>query len=863
MSSRAAFRIAAAAQQLLVWLCVVPSAFSAEPGTLTHYPKSIELGASAQQHGLIILATDEGGNTRDVTKLAKLTAGSTHVEINGAEVIALATGATSISAEFEGKSVTIPVKVGELTAVVPSFVHDVEPLLTRSGCNTGSCHGKMAGMNGFKLSLRGYAPEWDHAWLTQELAGRRVNYAFPDQSVLVQKPTGGLLHEGGTKFRRGSRASEVLVDWIAARAPGPNPDEPALERLEVLPGGRQLRTGETQQLLARAHYADGRVRDVTWLAQFFSNDEGLLTIDEHGTVTAQRFGEASVRVHFQGLVEVLSFSMPFEHEVDDKEFTEHWNAIDSPLFAKLRALNIPPSASCSDAEFLRRAFLDTIGTLPTAGDVDRFVADADSDKRAKLVDALLERPEWVDFWTLQLADVLQNRRERDNDHRGAKGVRALHAWLRLQLARNRSWAEIASDVILARGHVDQNPQTGYYFTVLGRHKLEDSQLADAVAQSFLGTRIGCAKCHNHPLEKYTQDDYYHFLACFSQVSLDRIKPEEGGSEVHVLTRDQFGSHRRIRQLEQRIGEAKDDEQRAKEVESKEREEKRFAEILQQLPTVHQPRTKQQMPPQTLDRVALKFEAGDDPRQPFVDWMLQSEDFAGAMVNRVWAHFFQVGIVDPVDDLRASNPPSNTELFAVLKQEFAAADFDLKSLMRLVLTSRAYSLSSSTQPRNATDARHYSHYYAKRLSAEVLADALAMSTGFPNRFEGYPLGVRAIQIPEPEVSSYFLTTFGKSERVTACACEREGEVTLPQLLHLQNADELLGRLSQDGGQLATLLQEPDNAIALHQLYRATIGRSPLESETAVIHKLLAESPRGEVFRDVFWALLNSKEFAFNH
>jgi len=842
---------------------------------LTVFPNKLELTGQDPSHGVIVSFTDENGAVTDVTHRAAFEVDKPElasVDERGM-VMGRADGEALLVVKLDAWSVTVPIVVtASAEKGVPSFKQDVLPILTRSGCNTGACHGKLSGQNGFRLSLRGYAPQWDHEWITQEVSGRRIDLGFPDQSLLLAKPSGGVVHEGGVRFRPGSRRWQTLSDWVAARAPGPIADEPDAVRLEVLPGGRVLTPGQTQPLLVQAHYADGRVRDVTWLAQFFSNDPVVVSVNASGLVKALGNGEAGVRVHFQGLVEVVSFTMPFSYEIDHQIFSAQQNVIDGPLFEKLKQLRLPPVGPCSDETFLRRVYLDAAGILPTPAEVIAFQSDKDPDKRARMIDALLQRPEFTDYWTLQLADLLQNRKERDHDVRGQKGVKAFHRWLRQQVAVNRPWSEIASDVLLARGDVVSRPQSGYFVTVVGEfNKIEDSELPDSVAQSFLGTRIGCARCHNHPLERYTQDDFYHFAACFAKVNLDRQSPQTGASAVTTTSRDEREQHKRIAEAATKLADAclatLPEDEKQKQIADRQREldnqVRRLDEIRQRALGVNQPRTGKFMVPQPLDGVPLEFEPGTDPRAAFVKWAIDSGNFSGAMVNRLWKHFFSVGLVEPVDDLRASNPPSNPELWKVLNDEFRSHHFDLRHLIRLILNSRAWQLDSANKPENELDGKYYSHYYAKRLPAEVILDAIAAATDVPNRFPGYPVGLRATQIADPAADSYFLTLFGRSERVTACACERKGEVTLPQLLHLSNDENLITNIRSQEGRLAKLLENPDSDAVVAEVFLATVSRLPSDAERKAVRDAVTAENRHEVFADLFWALLNSKEFAFNH
>ena len=848
----------------------------AHGGQLRVQPERLDLTGPNPNHGLLVTLVGDDGSQTDVTARTVFTSNAesiVRVDPKG-NCTASGDGETMLKISAEGMETLVPLKVTRVQETfVPSFKQDIIPIFTKTGCNNGGCHGKMAGQNGFKISLRGYAPEWDFEALTQELNGRRINFAFPEESLLLQKPCGELAHEGGVRFKRGSRLWQRVTDWIAARAPGPIKDEANAVELIVLPGDRSMKVGETQQLLAQAIYPDGTRRDVTWLAQFFSNDETTISVKPNGLAKSLRAGQGSVRVHFQGLVQVINLAIPYETQVDPALFTASQTAVDPPLFLKLQQLHLPPSETCDDATFLRRVCLDVIGLLPTAEEVRQFLADSRPDKRAQVVEQLLARPEYVDFWALQLADLLQNRKERDHDVRGAKGVRSFHQWLRAQVAANRPWSEIARDLLLSQGGSVPQPAVGYFVTVMGeKNRVEESELPDSVAQSFLGTRLGCARCHNHPLERYTQDDFYHFAACFSKVRLERLSPEKGMTTLTTISQEEQEQQKKISEWEAKVREAQEQsaargEEGVKQLANANREllegKKRLSEIFSKPAGVNQPRTNQFMEARPLDRAALPVEPGSDPRVPFVEWMLKSENFSGAMANRIWKHFMGAGLVEPVDDLRASNPPSNAALWAVLNREFKGHGFDIKHLIRLIVQSRAYQLASNTRPENQTETRFYSHNYARRLPAEVMLDAISQATAVPDSFPGSPVGLRAQQLSDSSVSSYFLSLFGRSDRVTACACERQGEVTLPQMLHIRNSEELDAKIKQGGGRLDSLLKNPDNKTVIEELYLNSLGRLPTEPEQQEIAAALTREPREAVFPDLFWALLNSKEFAFNH
>ncbi|MEZ6087619.1 MAG: DUF1549 and DUF1553 domain-containing protein [Pirellulaceae bacterium] len=760
---------------------------------------------------------------------------------------------------------------------VPSFQDDIVPVLTRFGCNSGGCHGKLSGQNGFRLSLRGFAPQQDFESIALEGRGRRISPAVPLRSLLLQKAIGTASHRGGVRFDADSPASRLLVDWIRGGMPGPVANEPALMRLTItsIPDRSVLKPGESVSLKVTASYDDDTQRDVTWLTNFATGDSTVLQVTEAGLATAVRAGETVIRASFREEIAVATFTVPFDSQPDPALYVARHNAIDGPVFDKLQALRIEPSADCDDATFLRRASLDAIGVLPTADEVRAFLADDRQDKRMHLINSLLDRPEFVDYWTHWLADLLQNRKERDHDVRGTKGVRGFHVWLRRQVAAGRSWKEIASTLLSATGSTTENPAVGYFIVTVGEQEAEKSEVADSVAQAFLGTRIGCARCHNHPLEKYTQDDYYHFVGFFSRVALQRKKPEEGPTELLVATRHLLNLRKeldnqmaKLSELEHPASDATPpDTSQLENVRKRIEDLKRQIESVENSPVeVRQPRTGEVLPPRPLDRSDVALASGTDPRETLIDWMIDpsNEHFSGAMVNRLWKHFLGVGLVEPVDDLRATNPPSNLELWKVLNDAFVASDFDMKHVMRLIMNSRTYQLAIDTNDSNALDHRFYSHFQPRRLPAEVLLDAICCATGQPESFAGYPKGLRAVQVPDPFTDSYFLTMFGRAPRTTACTCERENDVTLPQLLHLQNSDELTAKVKSPDGRLAALLKRyPNDDRLIEEIYLATLSRFPSTSERDAVRAMFDDGDRDQTAADLFWALLNTSEFTFNH
>jgi hypothetical protein len=815
------------------------TAFATEPAKLTVEPSTIVLrGPRAAGQAVATLQTPDGRQI-DVTRRALWTTTDSNVAsvVDGrlqpaADGTCLITAALSDPQLGNLEAKLEVVVADQATSESLSFRRDVLPILNKYGCNSGSCHGKLAGQNGFRLSLFGFDPAADYNSLTKEGRGRRVFPAAPERSLLLEKAVADVPHGGSKRIDHDSAAYETLRTWIAAGAPWGDDDTSDHERIEVFPRDRGLTRNAAQQLRVVLHYADGASRDITAEAEFKSQRPEILDVDPRGLITTHDVsGEGTVLVRYLGIVQIARITVPFQDEVPENEY-QHFqpaNIVDQLTLAKWRELGVVPSHDSSDADFIRRAFLDAIGVLPTPQEVRDFLADPAADKRDRLVDQLLGRPEFVDYWALQLGDLLQNRKERDHDVRGVKNVRAFHQWIRQQVAANRPWDAIAHDVLTAKGDATSNPAIGYYVVTVGESgQPEQSEVVTSVAQAFLGTRLGCAKCHNHPLEKYTQDDYYHFAAFLSRVKLNRKEPKDGVTQLVISRQD-------ANQNKDPVG-------------------------------VTQPRTGQFMKPQTLERQPIAIDAATDPREQLAAWIADSsnEYFAGAMVNRLVQHFFGVGLVEPVDDLRTTNPPSNQKLWDALCKEFVDHHFDLRHLMRVLMTSRTYQLSSATDAGNASDRQFYSHFIARRLPAEVLLDALSASTGAPDRFSGYPQGMRATQLPDPGLNSYFLSVFGRSPRTTACACERQGDVTLPQLLHLMNGDSVVQKIREPGGRLARLReQKATDEQMVEELFLATLSRLPDEQERQAVLAPVTADSSGEACVDLFWALLNSKEFSFNH
>lgn len=737
----------------------------------------------------------------------------------------LADGKTILVAKVGGEEARAELVVAHFGRDEPwSFVNHVEPVLTRAGCNQGACHGAAAGKNGLRLTLRGYGPEVDYDVLTRQALGRRVVKTAPAESLVLLKPTGAIEHGGGVRFRPDSLEYRVIAEWIAAGMPRPSGGEPRIQGLEVFPASARLRPGDHQGVLVRATYSDGRTADVTGWAKFASTDETVARVDENGTIRVEGRGEASVTVWYASLVAVTTITVPSASAVDPKVFADapRKNFLDEKNLAKLASLGIPPSPDCGDAAFLRRATLDATGTLPTPEAVDAFLADRDPEKRAKLVDRLLASPEYVDYWSYKWSDLFLVSSKR----LPAPAMWAFYAAIRRSVAENVPWDRFARSIVTAKGDTQTNGLGNYF--VLHRDPID---LTESASMAFLGLSLTCARCHNHPMEKWTQDQYYGMANLFARVGL-----KDGGAAGDVVVMPRPDGD------------------------------------------IRHPRTGVILPPQPLDARALPISDRGDRREAFADWLASKENpyFARAIVNRVWRNFFARGLVDPEDDLRATNPASDEPLMAALVADFVAHGYDLKHLMRTILTSSVYARSSVPVPGNESDAKFLSHYAAERLSAEVLLDAIAQVTGVPTTFPGYPAGWRSLQLPDVKPASTFLDAFGRPVRESTCSCERSAEPSMAQALSLLNGGVLNGKLRDDKGAVALAVATgmTDDAI-LDRLFAAALCRRPTEAERSRIKAALAEAVAGikdpkeaaqarrAAVEDLYWATLTSKEFLFNH
>jgi hypothetical protein len=798
-------------------------------------PSEVTLTGPQASQRLLVVAVEGDAVVGDHTAQAKFVSSNPSIAtVDAAGVVRTAGDGTAfITATYADQEATITVKVARFREPFTwSFRNHVIPVLTKAGCNSGACHGALAGKGGLKLSLRGYAPRDDHFVLTRQARGRRVDPVEPAHSLMLLKPTLALSHGGGQRIEVESPDYRVLADWIASGAPGPKADDSRVQRLEVLPRAAVLKPKDTMQVLVRAWYSDGHAEDVTRWAKFSSSEDLVANVDNDGKVTVVGHGEAAISVWFSNVVAANRITAPLPTVINPQVFAAapRHNFIDELVLKKLEALHIPPSPSCTDAEFIRRAFLDATGTLPTPDEVKIFLADSATDKRAKLLDALLERPEFVDYWTYKWSDLLLINTSRLPQ----QDVWSFYQFVRQCVAENKPWDRFAREILTASGSTLQNGAANYFVL----HK-DVSDLTEATSVTFLGMSITCCRCHNHPLEKWTQDQYWSMANLFSRVAL---KNGDRGGEVFV----------------------------------------------QSQPTGDAPHLRRgvPMPPTPLDGKPLSLDSPVDRRHYFADWLTAADNpyFAKAIVNRVWRNYLGRGLVEAEDDLRQTNPPSNAELFDALAKDFVAHRYDMKYLMRLIMNSATYQRSSKPLPENAADDRFYSHYLIRRLSAEVILDAYSQVTGVPTPFNqvraaandsmtpynGYPLGTRALQLPDSKVVSQFLDAFGRPERIQTCSCERQQDSSVTQALHVNNGQTLNDKLRDKKSIVERWLAEKiGDEEAIRRVYLLALSREPTAAELSKFKGLLAEAAadkkatRREALEDVFWAVLSSKEFLFNH
>ncbi|MCI0359714.1 MAG: DUF1549 domain-containing protein [Planctomycetaceae bacterium] len=707
---------------------------------------------------------------------------------------------------------------GTATEAVPSFELDVLPILTARGCNQGTCHGKARGQNGFQLSLLAFDPEFDYQALTQQARGRRVFPAAPEHSLVLLKASTKLPHGGGLRLETSSDDYRTLLHWIEQGAPRRTENEPELTGVSVIPAQQFLKPNENVQLSVTATYSDGSTRDVTARTQYQSSEAGIVGVDATGLVKAGPIpGEATIMARYMNRIATTSVAIPLAGDVP-KEFyagLPRNNFIDGLAWAKLKSLNITPSPPVGDAKFLRRVHIDIIGRLPTPDEVRGFLTDGDPNKRARVVDELLERPEYADHWAAKWADLL-----RPNPYRvGIKAVLNYDAWIRDSFRQNKPYDQFVRELVTAKGSSWDNGAA-----VLFRDRREPAEMTTLVSQLFLGIRLECARCHHHPFEKWSQDDFYSLAAYFARVGFkgNGISPPISGGEETVLVK-KTGS-------------------------------------------VEHPLSGKSLTPRPLFGEAPQIEADADPRKALAAWMTDDDNpfFAQVIANRIWAELMGRGLVEPIDDLRATNPPTNAALLDALAGELRKHRYNLKELVRAICTSHVYSLSSLPGERNSGDRQNYSRHYRTRLRAEVLADAFADIAGVSEQLRGTPANSRASEIWTTRVESVFLDTFGRPNRNQDPPCERTSDATVTQTLHLMNSPQLHSRVTADSARAARLAASdlsPERIV--EELYLLVYSRLPDDAEREIARQHFAEEnmTRRQATEDLMWALLNTPEFMF--
>jgi hypothetical protein len=714
-----------------------------------------------------------------------------------------------------------------LAAVAPrtlNFANDIMPILTKSGCNSGGCHGKASGQNGFKLSLLGFEPQEDYEHIVKEARGRRIFPAAPQQSLLLTKGTAQLPHGGGKKLDPKSEDYQDLVRWIREGMPYGKDTDPKMVSISVEPAVLTMPLNGSQQLKVTAHYTDGSKRDVTRRALYEPNEKAMAETSEAGKVSLFDLpGDVAVMVRYQGKVSTFRATVPLGAVVDKLPPVK--NYIDDLVIAKLKTIGMPPSDMCDDTTFLRRVTLDITGRMPTPEEMKDFLASKDANKRSTRIDTLIDSPEYAEFFANKWSALLRNQRTQPTF---ARGSYLFNEWIRDSIADNKPFDQFAREVVAASGSLDQHPPVAWY-----RQVKEPKQQMEDVAQLFLGTRMQCAQCHHHPFEKWSQQDYYGFAAFFANVSR---KPDTAKDEESIFNKRGLAQMTNLR-------------------------------------------SKQPVMPTSLGGEALKLRPEQDPRLMLADWMGRKDNpfFANTLVNRYWKHFFNRGLVEPEDDMRETNPPVNPELLNALAADFVKSGYDLKHLVRTIANSSTYQLSAQPNQWNAKDRQSFSRYYPKRLNAEVLYDAVNRLLDVESSFAGQAPGTRAVALPDNSYnqSTYFLTVFGRPDSSSACECERTQEASLAQSLHLLNASDIQTQLARANGRADRMSKDtsPDED-KITELYHIALSRDPSVQELQLSHAHLtkkivgkkdkeAVDGRKQAFEDIVWALMNTKEFLFNH
>jgi hypothetical protein len=822
----------------IIWLATFATAASAsgEEVTLALLPAESALAGPHATQQLIVESVKDSRFVGEQTAPSKFTSSNEQVATvdESGVVHPVANGEATITATLEGQSATAKITVAGMEHDPGySFRNDVQPVLAKMGCSMGACHGALAGKGGFKLSLRGYDSDADFDSITRAARGRRIEPSDPARSLILLKPTMAVPHKGGLRFENDSKSYEILAQWIAAGAAPPAKNDQRIESLEVFPNEVMLRPKDRQRIVVRGKYSDGSTRDVTAWAKFSATNEAVAGVSEDGIISCNGYGGGAISVWFSSKIVNVRVTSPYATEVPEKVFADapRRNFIDEAVLKQLQVLHLPPSPPASDAAFIRRAYLDTIGKLPTADETRAFLTDTSADKRDRLIDTLLEREEFVDYWAYQWSDVLLVNGTRLRPD----AVKSFYLWIRDQVKANTPWNEFARQIVLAKGDSIKHGATNFY----ALHQ-DPEEMTENISQAFLGLSIGCAKCHNHPLEKWTNDQYYAMANLFARVHAKGWGGESrNGNGVRTL----FVSSR--------------------------------GDLVQPSKGVPQP-------PAPLDAKPLDTNSEQDRREYLAGWLTAPENpyFARAVTNRVWANYLGVGLVDPVDDLRLSNAASNEELLTAATKFLVDHGYDLKSLMREILRSATYQTSSRPDTASRDETRFYSHYYPRRLMAEVALDAVSQVTEVPSEFKQiefpgsdvqdtkfYPKGTRALQLYDSAVASRFLRTFGRNQRLITCQCERSNEPSLVQALHISNGDTLRSKLMAKDGRVDALVASGQPLYrVIEELYLSALSRYPTDEEVAGLLATAGESKgddRRTLVEDLFWAVLSSREFLFNH
>ncbi len=814
--------------RILLTLALSAMATPSWADSLKAYPESLTLRGADDAPQLVI--DRHAAKTTDATGLAKFTISNPAVASIDASgrVYPIANGSAEISATVDAMTIKVPVIVSHMELPRPiNFANQVQPILTKLGCNSGGCHGKIQGQNGFRLSLLGFDAELDYTTLVKESRGRRLLPAAPDASLFLLKASGKVPHGGGRKLEPDGEEYKVLRRWIATGMPFGDDKDPTVAKIAVYPVSRSIDRGHRQQLVVHAHYSDGSIEDITRRAQFESNETELASVSESGLVQSLKLtGQAAIMIRFSGQVAVHRAIVPRPGGSPAFEFAAK-TVVDDPTAAKWRELGITPSKECTDEQFIRRASLDITGTLPSPAEIVAFREDRDPAKRDKLVDRLVDSPEYSYYFANKWADILRVKRR--NLKSRMAGTYAFHTWIRESIASDKPYDEFVREIVTAIGEESSSPPTVWYKEVT-----TPEQFVDDVSQVFLGQRLACANCHHHPYEKWTQDDYWGLAAFYGRVGV-KVLPSPG-----MNTGGDGGRNRRQ------------------------------AIYIKENGSVTNKRSNRPAPMQPLDGEPIA-RSDDDPRKALADWMTDAKNpfFAKAMANRYWAHFFGRGIVDPLDDMRVTNPPSNPALLDALAADFVKNKYSTKALVKAIAKSRVYSLSSVPNEYNSADRQSFARYYPKRLSAEVLYDAVAKVTESPSKFQGLPTDrnapQRAIMLPDESFPSYFLDVTGRPQRISACECERVNEASLAMTLHLLNSEEVQNKITRGGARVDRIAKDDrGESEKITELFLATIGSTPSKDQMKVALENISKHPKDkkQAYENILWALMNTKAFVFN-